>query len=99
MYKRQSLGCDGIFIAGLDEVDEQGKPRVAAMRLKSGDAVLMSGMSRYAWHGVPKILEGTCPRWMEDWPCFDKDHGAVYDRWKGWMKGKRINLNVRQMFA
>jgi len=95
-----SLGCDGIFIAGIDEVDESGRPRVAAMRLRSGDAVLMSGQSRYAWHGVPKVLEGTCPEWMADWPCSGTDdEKAQFERWKGWMRGKRINLNVRQMFA
>jgi len=87
-----SLGCDGIFVVGLDELNSNGAPRVAALRLRSGDAVLMSGESRYAWHSVPKVLEGTCPEWMKDWP------GAEYDDWKGWMKGKRINLNVRQMF-
>lgn len=82
-----SLGCDAIFTCGLDE------ERVATLRLKSGDAVLMSDESRYAWHGVPKVLEGSCPEWMADWP------GEGYEEWKGWMSGKRINLNVRQMFA
>lgn len=82
-----SLGCDAIFTCGLDD------ERVATLRLRSGDAVLMSGESRYAWHGVPKVLEGSCPDWMADWP------GEQYQEWEGWMKGKRINLNVRQMFA
>lgn len=88
-----SLGCDGIFVIGLDEDDEDGKPRIATLRLRSGDAVLMSGESRYAWHSVPKIVEGTCPDWMQHWP------GQEYPEWEGWMKGKRINLNVRQMFV
>jgi DNA alkylation damage repair protein AlkB len=95
-----SLGCDAIFMAGLDGENSDGKLRVATMRLRSGDAVLMSGDSRYAWHGVPKVLEGTCPEWMEDWPAssFD-DPSDRYAYWKGWMKGKRVNLNVRQMFG
>jgi alkylated DNA repair protein alkB family protein 1 len=65
---------------------------VATLRLRSGDAVLMSGESRYAWHSVPKILEGTCPTWMQQWP------GSEWQQWDGWMERKRINLNVRQMF-
>ena len=95
-----SLGCDALFIAGLEGGDPAGEPRVATIRLRSGDAVLMSGESRYAWHGVPKVLESSCPEWMQDWPydptsCDEAD----FERWKGWMKHKRINLNVRQMFA
>ncbi|KAK4508410.1 hypothetical protein PRZ48_002148 [Zasmidium cellare] len=81
-----SLGCDAVFVCGLGE-------EAAVLRLRSGDAVLMSGESRYAWHGVPKIVEGTCPAWMEGWP------GEEFGEWEGWMRGKRVNLNVRQMFA
>lgn len=100
-----SLGCDGLFVVGLDAEAEDDEPRVATIRLRSGDALLMSGPSRYAWHSVPKILENTCPSWMEDWPATsllsnDEDaNDGPYAAWKGWMKGKRINLNVRQMFA
>ncbi|PNS21914.1 hypothetical protein CAC42_512 [Sphaceloma murrayae] len=91
-----SLGCDGLFIAGLSSEDE-GQTRMATMRLRSGDVVVMSGEARYAWHGVPKVLSGTCPDWLEDWPSIDGERGGEYKAWKGWMKGKRINLNVRQM--
>lgn len=95
-----SLGCDALFIAGLDGEGRDGKPRVATIRLKSGDAVLMSGESRYAWHGVPKVLEGTCPIWLENWPSHsDESGGHQFEQWKGWMKSKRVNLNVRQMFG
>lgn len=95
-----SLGCDGIFIAGLEGGDEDGKPRVAVMRLRSGDAVLMSGESRYAWHGVPRILGGTCPEWMRCWPALHGEDakGGQFAGWEGWMASKRVNLNVRQMF-
>jgi DNA alkylation damage repair protein AlkB len=87
-----SLGCDGIFVIGLDGAEPGEPARVATLRLRSGDAVLMSGESRYAWHSVPKILEGTCPNWMQQWP------GSEWQEWVGWMERKRINLNVRQMF-
>ncbi|KIX10669.1 alkylated DNA repair protein AlkB [Rhinocladiella mackenziei CBS 650.93] len=85
-----SLGCDGVFIAG----NEDGT-HLATLRLRSGDVVLMSGESRYAWHGVPKILPNTCPEWLRDWPNIPK--GQRYEGWEGWMANKRINLNVRQM--
>jgi DNA alkylation damage repair protein AlkB len=98
-----SIGCDGIFVVGIDGSHNNGEPRFATIRLRSGDAVLMSGESRFAWHGVPKVLEGTCPGWLQDWPfrstSEDHDCGSRFEHWQGWMKGKRVNLNVRQMFA
>ncbi|KPI37756.1 Alpha-ketoglutarate-dependent dioxygenase abh1 [Cyphellophora attinorum] len=80
-----SIGCDALFLVG----NEDGTKH-ATLRLRSGDAVVMSGTSRYAWHGVPKILPNTCPDYLREWP-------EEYPRWKGWMTSKRINLNVRQM--
>lgn len=93
-----SLGCDGVFLIGLEGATEIAEPRVATLRLRSGDAVVMAGESRYAWHGVPKIIADTCPQWSQDWPCVGDDAEKFKD-YKGWMKGKRINLNLRQMFA
>ncbi|KIW71756.1 alkylated DNA repair protein AlkB [Phialophora macrospora] len=84
-----SFGCDGIFLVG----NEDGSN--VALRLRSGDAILMSGASRYAWHGVPKILAGTCPDWLQEWP--DVPRQGPHRQWRGWMNNKRINLNVRQM--
>lgn len=83
-----SLGCDAIFVIGTDD-------KVLAMRLQSGSAVYMSGSSRFAWHGVPQIVGGTCPASLEEWPGGSLDG---VDEWKGWMAGKRVNLNVRQMW-
>ena len=100
-----SLGCDGIFVIGLDE-DEGNAHRSIALRLHSGDAVYMSGPSRYAWHGIPQIVPGTCPNWLSTWPMGqdEAESGTVediearrYGAWRGWMAQKRINLNVRQM--
>ncbi|KAE8150952.1 hypothetical protein BDV25DRAFT_153448 [Aspergillus avenaceus] len=86
-----SFGCDGLFLISHD--DGQG---CEIIRLRSGDAVYMDGTSRFAWHAVPKIVAGTCPTWLADWPSVSPD-SAKYDIWKGWMSGKRVNLNVRQM--
>ncbi|KAI5285468.1 Acetamidase, partial [Ascosphaera aggregata] len=82
-----SIGDDALFLVGHAD-DEEGK----IVRLRSGDAICMSGPSRFAWHAVPKIVPGTCPEWLRDWPG-DDDARPEYKQWKGWMAGKRINLN------
>lgn len=95
-----SLGCDGLFIAGLESPESSEPASSLVMRLRSGDAVVMSGPARYAWHGVPQILTGTCPGWMQDWPAMAEgrdESGEPFEHWRGWMAKKRINLNVRQM--
>ena len=109
-----SLGCDAIFVIGLDDSREEDQKadlhsakqedegeRYLVIRLHSGDAVYMSGPARYAWHGVPRILPGTCPGWLEDWPAEREEDGhksTEFDHWRGWMVNKRVNLNVRQMY-
>ncbi|ROT36219.1 hypothetical protein SODALDRAFT_341175 [Sodiomyces alkalinus F11] len=64
------------------------------LRLRSGDAIYMTQDARFAWHGVPKVLKGTCPDFLRDWPA---EEDGRYEAWKGWMANKRVNLNVRQM--
>lgn len=86
-----SLGCEAIFLAGNRDASQ-----TATIRLRSGDVLVMSGPSRYAWHAVPKIIPGTCPDWLRDWPMLGS-RGSTYAQWKGWMAGKRVNLNVRQI--
>ncbi|EEH47554.2 alkylated DNA repair protein AlkB [Paracoccidioides brasiliensis Pb18] len=83
-----SFGCDGLFMVGHE--DGGG---CEVIRLRSGDAVYMTGRSRFAWHAVPKIIPSTCPDWLSDWP----GTSSPYEEWRGWMANKRINLNVRQM--
>ena len=96
-----SLGCDALFMIAPNDYARRG-PELAAehgrapyllLRLRSGDAIYMAQESRYAWHGVPKVLKGTCPDFLADWPAED----GKYEDWRGWMRNKRINLNVRQM--
>ncbi|KAL4784328.1 hypothetical protein BJX76DRAFT_222522 [Aspergillus varians] len=89
-----SFGCDGLFLISHD--DGAG---CEIIRLRSGDAVYMDGTSRFAWHAVPRIVPNTCPSWLENWPCIpdDAENISRFGAWKGWMSGKRINLNVRQM--
>ncbi|RDW85503.1 hypothetical protein BP5796_03828 [Coleophoma crateriformis] len=95
-----SLGCDCIFIIGLGPSSLAGgehpstNSRYLVLRLRSGDAVYMSKDARYAWHGVPKIIAGTCPAYLANWPAEMENE---YESWRGWMSSKRINLNIRQM--
>ncbi|KAL4929369.1 oxidoreductase, 2OG-Fe(II) oxygenase family [Aspergillus undulatus] len=91
-----SFGCDGLFLISHD--DGSG---CEVIRLRSGDAVYMDGTSRFAWHAVPKILSETCPPWLANWPCVagNVESESRFEGWKGWMSGKRVNLNVRQMVA
>ena len=104
-----SIGCDGIFVVGLERASPEGASCLA-VRLRSGDAIYMSGPARYAWHGIPRILPGTCPTWLRAWPAQpqprgepnaaggDPDRPKAFEAWRGWMETKRINLNVRQMY-
>ena len=89
-----SIGCEAVFIAGLRS--ETGLTKWRVFRLCSGDAIYMSGLSRYAWHGIAKILKDTCPDGIQAWPVRAED--SAHSGWNNWMAGKRINLNIRQMF-
>lgn len=94
-----SLGCDAIFIIGntvQGTTPDEAKDNTVVLRLRSGDAVYMSGESRFAWHGVPQILKDTCPEYLRDWP--GGDSNGEFEEWRGWMASKRVNVNVRQMF-
>ena len=103
-----SLGCDGLFLAGLEKKESNGDDSALVVRLRSGDAVYMSGSARYAWHGVPQIIPQTCPQGISAWPAqrsrYDPETAGsadsiAFEAWSGWMATKRINLNVRQMYA
>ncbi|KAL8840739.1 MAG: hypothetical protein Q9170_001177 [Blastenia crenularia] len=97
-----SLGCDAIFVAGLEQPGT-GDVKYVVVRLRSGDAVYMSGPSRFAWHGVPQVVANTCPASLSDWPAksspptTEPKPGEDFEAWRGWMANKRINLNIRQM--
>ena len=97
-----SLGCDAIFVIGTSpsstSPDSKSEEKIVTLRLRSGSAVYMSGPSRFAWHGVPQIVKGTCPEYLAEWPAGQKEEESEYEAWRGWMGGKRVNLNVRQMW-
>ncbi|KAI5459293.1 hypothetical protein BGZ63DRAFT_361618 [Mariannaea sp. PMI_226] len=89
-----SFGCDGLFMIAPNDEVKDGEKEYLCLRLRSGDAIYMTEESRYAWHGVPKVVKGTCPDHLANWP---SQEDGKFEQWKGWMKNKRINLNVRQM--
>ena len=99
-----SIGCDSLFMIAPNDVGKmsaaerealgEGKRDHLLLRVRSGDAIYMTGESRFAWHGVPKVLRGTCPDYLQNWPA-EEDDG--FSAWRGWMRNKRVNLNVRQM--
>lgn len=105
-----SIGCECLFILGLTSPsaeasardtcesaqDGEQQVRSVVLRLHSGDAVFMSGESRFAWHGVPLIIPDTCPEGLRSWPAGEDVHHD-HEAYAGWMASKRINLNVRQM--
>ena len=92
-----SIGCDGLFIIALaDGSASESSCRHLTIRLRSGDVVYMSGPSRYAWHGVPLVVRGTCPQKLQHWPA-NEAWSDIPGQWNGWLASKRINLNVRQM--
>lgn len=94
-----SLGCDAIFVIGVVGAEAAGsEAKIVTLRLRSGSAVYMSGPSRFAWHGVPQIVRGTCPGYLAGWPAGDEGEAGEFEAWRGWMAGKRVNLNVRQMW-
>lgn len=94
-----SIGCDGLFmitpndIALKPDAPDRKDKGYLLLRLRSGDVIYMTQEARFAWHGVPKVVKGTCPPGLRDWPAAEGRH----QDWRGWMGGKRINLNVRQM--
>ena len=91
-----SLGCEALFMIAPSDTSAEKPPsdkEYLLLRLRSGDAIYMTQESRYAWHGVPKVVKGTCPSHLADWPAAE----GSYDHWRGWMANKRVNLNVRQM--
>ncbi|TDL27432.1 hypothetical protein BD410DRAFT_782516 [Rickenella mellea] len=86
-----SLGNAAIFLVGGLSRDVEPVP----ILLRSGDALVMAGPGcRRAYHGVPRILEGTVPPHLQS-------SGSEQDGWEHlaeYLQTSRINVNVRQVF-
>jgi alkylated DNA repair protein alkB family protein 1 len=98
-----SLGCDGLFIIARDkspdedESNEDREQEMVVIRVRSGDVVQMGGKTRWAWHAMPKVLAGSGPPWLDAWPA-GKGTPKEFDKWKGFMRGKRLNISCRQVW-
>src|SRR5216683_2534260 len=87
-----SLGNAAVFLIGGLSRDVAPIP----ILLRSGDIVIMSGPAcRRAYHGVPRILEGTLPAHLGEGIYADDGSWVPYARY---MNTTRININVRQVF-
>jgi alkylated DNA repair protein alkB family protein 1 len=87
-----SLGNAAVFLVGGLTRDVAPIP----ILLRSGDIIVMSGpVCRRAYHGVPRILEGTLPVYLGEGTNIDDELWTPYARY---MDATRININVRQVF-
>ncbi|KAI9456642.1 hypothetical protein BJY52DRAFT_1204692 [Lactarius psammicola] len=87
-----SLGNAAIFLVGGLTRDVAPIP----ILLRSGDIIVMSGPAcRRAYHGVPRILEGTLPAYLDEGATVTGETWAPYAQY---MRTARININVRQVF-
>ncbi|KAF9030768.1 hypothetical protein BJ165DRAFT_1519542 [Panaeolus papilionaceus] len=83
-----SLGNASVFLIGGLTRDSDPIP----ILLRSGDVVIMSGPAcRRAYHGVPRILEGTLPPHLQD-------GDSNWEPYSKYIRSSRINVNVRQVF-
>lgn len=74
-----SFGNTVVFLIG-------GKSREVkpiALYIRSGDIVLMGGESRFFYHGVPRMIENSCPSFFDS---------------SDYIQSSRVNVNCRQVF-
>ena len=49
---------------------------------------------------MPKVMGGTCPEWLSEWPVKgEKGEPREYEKWRGYMRGKRVNISCRQVWS
>jgi alkylated DNA repair protein alkB family protein 1 len=103
-----TFGCDGLFILAreiegkvVDENDIDREMKCEVVRVRSGDCVWMEPPTRWCWHAMPKVMGGTCPVELGEWPVGSLGKGAnerEFEKWRGWMRGKRVNISCRQVW-
>lgn len=57
-----SLGLSAVFLFGGPTREDTP----TALWLRSGDAIIVTGEARLCYHGVPRIVEGSCPEFLLD---------------------------------
>lgn len=84
-----SLSESCIFLAGGPTREQKPIPFL----LESGDVIIMAGEGRRVFHGVPRIIEGSCRT------AFNWGHHPDKEKIQTFLQGTRINVNVRQVFS
>ncbi|KAJ2892259.1 hypothetical protein GGI21_004247 [Coemansia aciculifera] len=91
-----SIGLSCVFLIGGMTRDTEPTPIV----LRSGDVLAMCGESRMAYHGVPVVLDGTTPEFLNNPSAGTGDVvAATYPEWHhfaGYLTHHRINCNARK---
>ncbi|KAG2184672.1 hypothetical protein INT43_000585 [Umbelopsis isabellina] len=85
-----SLGHDCIYLIG----GPTRNTTPTAIRLRSGDVMVMTGNARSAYHGVPKILPSAPTFLQPDIKDAQVDDWELYGEF---ISKARINLNIRQV--
>ncbi|KAI8052147.1 hypothetical protein BDF22DRAFT_690214 [Syncephalis plumigaleata] len=75
-----SIGHACIYLLG---GEDRSRPPIP-IYLRSGDVLIMTGASRYAYHGVPRIVENSLPQWLHVNSCDNQEtvansHGIATD--------------------
>lgn len=90
------LGNVGVFLIGGLTRDTEPIPII----LRSGDIAVMSGPAcRRAYHGVPRILEGSLPSHLKAESLEDEGLTKEWQPYEDYLSTTRININVRQVFS
>jgi len=82
-----SFGNTVVFLMG--DTTKEVKP--TALFIRSGDVVIMGGHSRYCYHAIPRMIEGTTPPEL-----LNTDDPNWMDC-KNYLENARINMNCRQV--
>ena len=85
-----SFGNEAIFLMG----GRTTETAPLAMRVRSGDVVIMGGETRLCYHGVPRIIEGSAPAFLLE---ANEDEGYPKDV-ATYIQSARVNINIRQVF-
>lgn len=93
-----SFGGRAVFLIGRETGGEDNGEHVTALLLESGDLVVMSGQSRLAMHGVPKVMPPLHPfPWVDpngETLTEEEEWSSSFDEY---VSSARININVRQV--
>ncbi|KAG0226569.1 hypothetical protein B0O80DRAFT_500194 [Mortierella sp. GBAus27b] len=84
-----SFGHSCIYLLGGPTRETSPTP----ILLQSGDILVMTGPCRAAFHGVPRIMEGTLPSYLQSIP-----EDPEWDIYADYLSEARINLNIRQVY-